>query len=212
MNRRVIVFICVAIIIAFLFWYSSVLQETFYAIADYLKVLAAQNEVLAIFVFVLTSALAALISPLTNIPLVPIATLIWGPVPTIMFLIGGWLIGDILAYLVGRYLGHKVVAYFVSTEKLDNWSNVVKKRTSFSTALLLRVALPAELGYAFGIIRYPASLYIIITFLAELPFAVISTFASEAVLLGDTLKFFGLIGVLLAVVIVALRSTHSDLV
>lgn len=212
MNKRVIVFICIAIVIAFLFWYSSVLQGAFYRIADYLSALAIENEFLAILVFVLTSALAALISPLTNIPLVPIATLIWGPVPTIIFLLSGWLVGDIVAYLVGRYLGHKAVSYFVSTEKLDDWSNMVKKRTSFSTAFLLRVALPAELGYAFGIIRYPASSYIIITFLSELPFAIISAYASEAVLFGDALKFFGLIGILFTVIIVAFRSTRSDLV
>lgn len=212
MNKRLILFICVAIVIAFLFWYSSVLQSAFYTIAGYLNTLAVENELLAIFVFVLTSALAALVSPLTNIPLVPIATLIWGPVPTIIFLLSGWLIGDITAYLVGRYLGYKAVSYFVSAEKLDDWSSMVKKRTTFSTALLLRVALPAELGYAFGIIRYPLNLYVFITFLAELPFAIISTYASEAVLLGDTLKFFGLVGILFVVIIVAFRVTHSDLV
>ena len=212
MNKRLIIFLCVAIIIAFLFWYSSVLQSAFYTIAGYLNTLAVENELLAIFVFVLTSALAALISPLTNIPLVPIATLIWGPIPTIIFLLAGWLIGDIVAYLIGRYFGYKAVSYFVSKEKLDDWSSMVKKHTTFSTALLLRVALPAELGYAFGIIRYPLNLYIFITFLAELPFAIISTYASEAVLLGDTMKFFGLIGILFVVIIVAFRTTHSDLV
>jgi len=212
MNKRVIVFICFAIVIAFLFWYSSVLQEAFYAIAGYLNELATKNELLAILVFVLTSALAALISPLTNIPLVPIATLIWGPVPTIIFLLSGWLVGDIVAYLIGRYLGYKAVSYVVSVEKLDDWSNMVKRRTSFSTAFLLRVALPAELGYAFGIIRYPAGSYIAVTFLAELPFAIISTYASEAVLLGDAFKFFWLVGILFTVIIVAFRSTRSDLV
>ena len=212
MNKRLIIFLCVAIVIAFLFWYSSVLQSAFYTIAGYLNTLAVENEILAIFVFVITSALAALISPLTNIPLVPIATLIWGPIPTIIFLLAGWLIGDIVAYLIGRYFGYKAVSYFVSKEKLDDWSSMVKKHTTFSTALLLRVALPAELGYAFGIIRYPLNLYIFITFLAELPFAIISTYASEAVLLGDTMKFFGLIGILFVVIIVAFRTTHSDLV
>jgi len=146
MNKRLILLLCIAIIIAFLFWYSSVLQSAFYVIASYLNALAVENELLAILVFVLTSALAALISPLTNIPLVPIATLIWGPVPTIIFLLTGWLIGDIIAYIIGRYFGYKAVSYFVSKEKLDDWSNMVKKRTTFTTALLLRIALPAELG------------------------------------------------------------------
>jgi uncharacterized membrane protein YdjX (TVP38/TMEM64 family) len=156
--------------------------------------------------------LAALISPLTNIPLVPIAVLIWGPIPTIIYLLFGWLLGDIVAYLVGRYLGYRAVSFFVSKEKLDDWSSLVKKRATFSTALLLRVALPAELGYAFGTIRYPLGTYIMITFLAEIPFAVISAFASEAAVLQDALKFFGLIGILFIVIFTAFRMTHSDAV
>ncbi|HBH71420.1 MAG: putative membrane protein [Parcubacteria group bacterium GW2011_GWC1_42_11] len=210
MNRRLVVFLSLAVIIALLFWYSSVLQNSFYVIADLLKELAIQNKLLAIFVFILTSALAALVSPLTNIPLVPIATLIWGPIPTIIYLLFGWFIGDIIAYIIGRYLGYKAVSYFVSTEKLDDWSSMVKKRATFSTALLLRIALPAELGYAFGIIRYPAGIYIIITFLSELPFAIISAYASEAVLYGEALKFFSLVGILFVVIFVSFRMTHSD--
>lgn len=210
MNRRLILFLSLAVVIALLFWYSSVLQEGFYVIAEFLKELAVQNELLAVFVFIFTSMLAALISPLTNIPLVPIAALIWGPVPTIIFLLLGWFIGDVIAYLIGRYFGYRVVSYFVSSEKLDDWSNVVKKRATFSTAFLLRIALPAELGYAFGIIRYPIGLYMIITFLAELPFAVISAYASEAVFLGNVLNFFGLVGMLLIIIMVAFHVTHTD--
>lgn len=210
MNRHLILFLCTAIIVAFLFWYSSVLQGIFYVVVDFLNELALQNEPLAVLVFVMTAIAAALISPLTNIPLVPIAVAIWGTVPTTVFLLSGWLIGDILAYLIGRYLGYKAVCYFVSTEKIDDWSNVIRKRTNFSTALLLRLALPAELGYAFGIIRYPAGSYVIVTVLSELLTAIISTYASEAVLYGEAVKFFGLVGALFAVIFIAFRVTHKN--
>jgi len=209
MNRRIIILSGVAIIIAFLFWYSSVLQEVFYAVVDFLGELALQNEFLAIMVFILTAALAALISPLTNIPLVPIATLIWGPFLTTIFLLVGWLVGDIIAYVIGRHLGHKIVCYIVSAEKLEEWSNVVKKHTNFRRALFLRVALPAELGYAFGIIRYHFGYFMLITFFAELPLAIVSTYASEAVLYGDTMKFFGFTGILFAFIFIAFRMTHK---
>jgi len=207
--RRIILLLCTAIVVAFLFWYSSVLQDAFYLIADYLSVLAFQNELLAIFVFILVAVLAALVSPLTNVPLIPVAVLIWGPASATIFLLIGWIIGDILAYFIGYYFGHKVASYFVSNEKLDNWSRVVKERTHFSTALFLRLALPAELGYAFGIIRYPAGAYVLVTFLAELPFAFVSTYASEAVLYGEALKFFGLIGILAVIIFVAYRMNHK---
>lgn len=209
MNKRIFLFFLLAISVAFLFWYSSALQNKFYIIVDFLSVLVTQNEFLAIFVFIITSAIAALISPLTNIPLIPIATIIWGPIPTIILLLTGWLIGDMFAYFIGRYFGYKVVCYFVSPEILDGWSSLIKSRTSFLTALLARLALPAELGYAFGIIRYPMGTYAIITFLSELPFAVVSTYVSEAVLFGNLIRFFGLMGTLFVVVFTAFRFVHK---
>ena len=210
MNKRFLVLLLLAIIVAFLFVYSSMLQGEFYRIVNFFNELVVQNEPLAMVVFVLLAAVAALISPLTNIPLVPFAVVIWGAVPTTILLLSGWLIGDTLAYIVGRYLGHKTVSYFISEEKLDLWSQAIKKHTNFYRALFVRLVLPAELGYAFGIIRYPFWSYLLITFLAEVPFAIISTYASEAVLSGSIVKFFWLTAALFAIIFLAFRSLRKN--
>lgn len=210
MNKRFLLFLLLSIVLAFLFWYSSVLQKEFYLIVDIFNELVIQNEILAVFIFILLAVAAALISPLTSIPLVPIAVVIWGSVPTTVFLLSGWIIGDTISYFVGRYLGYKAVCYFVSAEKIDELSSTIKKHTTFFKGLLLRLVLPAELGYAFGIIRYNFLSYLLLTLLAELPFAIISTYASEAVISGDAIKFLWLMIVLLFGIYVAVRMVHKN--
>lgn len=200
MTKRIILIACTAIAVALAFWYSSTLQDAFYVVVDFFSALVMRNELLAVIVFVLLSAAAALISPFTNIPLIPIAVVIWGTVPTTILLLGGWLLGDIVAYFIGRDIGYPAVRYMVSSERFDRWVVVVREHTSFLMALLLRVALPAELGYAFGIIRYPVGLYALITFLAELPIALVAVYASEAALAGDAQMFFVAVGVLAVLV------------
>lgn len=205
MNQRLISLLFVAIVIAVLFAYSSALQNDFYKIVNFFNGLVLENEPLALLVFVLLSLGAALISPLTNIPLVPFAVVIWGAVPTTALLLIGWLLGDVVAYGIGRQFGHRGISYFIGAERLDEWSHAVKKHTNFYRALFLRLILPAELGYAFGIIKYPFRSYVIITFIAELPFAIVSTYASEAIIAGDITKFVVLFGALCVLVFSAVK-------
>lgn len=209
MIKRFIILLFAASIIALLFVYSNMLQNEFYIVVDVFNDLVLQNELLAVGVFILLAAAAALISPLTNIPLVPFAVAIWGTIPTMLFLLTGWLLGDMLAYVAGRYLGYTTISYFISNEKIDAWNHAIKKHTNFYRALFLRLVLPAELGYAFGIIQYPFWSYLLITLLAELPIVIVSTYASEAVLSGDIIKFFWFTGALFGILFIAFKVLHK---
>ena len=201
MHKRLLIFISIAIAIALLFWYSSTLQSTFYILVGFFWDLVQYNEPLAVLLFILVAIVAALISPFTNIPLVPIAVAIWGPLLTTIYLFTGWIVGDVLAYFIGRYLGRRIVTLFMTREKLDELSHSIKERAKFIPALILRFTLPAELGYVFGIIRYDLIYYVTISLIAELPFAIVATFASDAVLNGNTLEFLGYISTLLFVIV-----------
>lgn len=211
MNKRIFLILGIVVIIATLFWYSSVLQSTFYVVVDFFNKLVIYNEYLAVLLFILIAATAALISPFTNVPLIPVAVVIWGPLFTTILLLFGWLVGDILAYVVGRYLGYQAICYIISEEKFDNLINTIKVHTNFLRALFFRLALPAELGYIFGIIRYHFWKYLLITFLAELPFAIVSTYASEAILSGNTIKFFEFMGVLSIVIFIIFQKIHKTM-
>ncbi|MCR4330868.1 MAG: VTT domain-containing protein [Patescibacteria group bacterium] len=196
MYKQALLIIGVLVAITLLFWYSLSLQETFYNIVSFFETYVRQNEALGLLVFMLTAALAALVGPFTNLPLIPVAVALFGTVPTTLLLLGGWLIGDTIAYLIGRYIGYPAVRYVISAKRFDAWLSTISPHTSFFKMFLLRLALPAELGYAFGTIRYPFWKYFLLTFFAELPFVLVTIYASEAILLGERLQFFGLIALM----------------
>jgi len=199
MYKRLLLAVSIIIASTILFWYFTVFQEAFYDVVIFFEKYVRQNELLGLLIFLLIAILSALLSPLTNVPLIPIAVALWGVFPTMIILFVGWLIGDIIAYYIGRYIGGPLFRYIISAKRFDKWTEEIRKHTRFYMLLLLRVALPAELGYAFGIMRYPFFKYMLITFLAEIPFVLITTYASEAILEGNRLEFFSLVAILIVI-------------
>ncbi|MEK7482055.1 MAG: VTT domain-containing protein [Patescibacteria group bacterium] len=169
------------IIAAFIFWGSLSIQEIFYEIVFFIEDYAYQNEILAIAVFVGLSALSAIVSPFSSAPLAPIAVMIWGSTAAFTMLFSGWLIGDIIAYLIGRYGGRLLVEQFVDFNKIENYLAQIPVKIKFWLVLLFRLTAPSEIGgYVLGVLRYYFGKYFLATFLAELPFALITIYASEA--------------------------------
>jgi uncharacterized membrane protein YgcG len=120
------------------------------------------------------------LGPFTSVPLVPSAGVIWGPLHTFALLITGWLLGNSLAYFGGKYLGKYLVSKILGQQKLNSWVQVLEKRLNFFHLLLFRVATPSETGYIFGILNYSFKKYLALTLIAELPFAYITVYASQA--------------------------------
>lgn len=166
---------------AFIFWGSLSLQEIFYEIVFTVEDYAYQNEILAIAVFIGLSALSAILSPFSSAPLAPIAVMIWGSETAFTMMFFGWLTGDIIAYLIGRYGGRILTEQFIDFKKIEDYLEQIPSKMKFWLALLFRLVTPSEIGgYALGTIRYYFGKYFLATFLAELPFALITIYASEA--------------------------------
>lgn len=183
MLRRILIFFILIIILAFLFWSSLSLQNIFYETAFSIKAYAVENQLFVITVFVALAALSATLSPFSSIPFVPVMIMVWGNVLTAIFLLIGWLIGEILAYFIGYYAGYPVVRQLSSFEKIKYYKEKLSKKTEFFLVLLFRFAMPAEIpGYALGILRYNFNKYLLATFIAELPFAFIVSYASDALI------------------------------
>lgn len=169
------------IIAAFIFWGSFSLQGIFYEIVFTIENYASQNEILTIVIFVGLSALSAILSPFSSAPFAPIAVMIWGNAAAFAMLFSGWLIGDIIAYLIGRYGGRLLTKQFIDFNKIENYLAQIPSKMKFWLAVLFRLVAPSEIGgYAMGTIRYYFGKYFLATFIAELPFALITIYASEA--------------------------------
>lgn len=178
------------VIAAFLFWSSVTLQEIFYEAVSSIEGYAAQNQILVAVVFVALAALSAMLSPFSSVPLVPIVIMIWGNLLTASLLLLGWMLGGVFTYAIGYYAGYPLVSQLSSFEKIRYYKEKLSQRREFLLVLLFRFAMPAEVpGYVLGIARYSFGKYLLATFLAELPFAIITSYASQALLADKPLIF-----------------------
>ncbi len=179
------------VFLAALFFVSPFLQDIFFAVATDVENFASGRENLIKILFVILAALSAMISPLSSTPILPVAVSLWGFSLTSTLLLFGWLLGDVIAYFIGRFAGHTIARQFVGEERLNRYETYFSEHATFLKALLVRLALPAEVGYAFGLIKYNFGAYFLITLIAEGLFAVATVQASDAFIALKPVVFAG---------------------
>jgi uncharacterized membrane protein YdjX (TVP38/TMEM64 family) len=176
--------------------------------------LAAQRATLdhgyqGMVVFVLLSALSAMVAFFSSAALVPIGVYAWGSTTTFALLWLGWLLGGVGAYLVGRYVGRRAVAWLVHEEQLRHYERRMAANAPFAVILLFQLALPSEVpGYVVGVLRSRFSTYLAALALAELPFAAGAVFLGDSFIHGDRRGLIAAGLLLIAISAVALIAWH----
>jgi uncharacterized membrane protein YdjX (TVP38/TMEM64 family) len=139
-----------------------------------------------IALFVVLSAMSAMVAFFSSAVLVPVGVIAWGPGTTFVLLWLGWLLGGASAYAAGRFLGRRVVLWIVRGEQLRRYERRLSDHAPFATLFLFQVALPSELpGYLVGLLRYRFATYLAALALAELPFAAGAVYLGDSFVRGD---------------------------
>lgn len=118
-----------------------------------LKELFIESPVLGVFGYIFLSTISVIIFPFITVPLVPLATGLFGwPVAALLSTFS-WTIGSITAFFIGRKYGKSFVNKFVSVEKLEQAEKLVPENYIFFSLIILRISLPADvLSYALGVL------------------------------------------------------------
>lgn len=132
-------------------------------------------------VFVLLSALSAMVAFFSSAVLVPLGVLTWGSTTTFALLWLGWLLGGVGAYATGRFFGRHAVAWLIHEDQLRRYEKRLAAGAPFLVILLFQLALPSEVpGYVVGVLRSRFSTYLAALALAELPFAAGAVYLGES--------------------------------
>jgi uncharacterized membrane protein YdjX (TVP38/TMEM64 family) len=132
-----------------------------------------QHSTWGIAAFVLLAAISALLAFVSSVILIPVAIYAWGPARCAAMLWIGWLLGGLVAYAIGRYLGRPVVERLVSRASLARYEEKARSGRGFAGIVLLQLAVPSDItGYVFGLIRCPFPLFVAALAMAELPYAI----------------------------------------
>ncbi len=96
--------------------------------ADAIAIVLSGHERMAMSLFVLTSVVAVLLPMLSNRPLVPYAALAWGAWWTAGLLLGGWIAGATLSFVLGRFVGPAILQRFPSVRRHADIDRLIHPR------------------------------------------------------------------------------------
>jgi len=124
---------------------------------------------------------ATVVAPISSTPLIPIASVLWGPFLAAVLSVIGWTLGAVVAFLIARRLGSQWVSRFAALNKLQRYGASIPEHNLFVTVLVLRIVLPVDLlSYAVGLFStMRLSSYSLATLLGTLPFAFIFSYATQ---------------------------------
>jgi len=163
-----------------LFWRFTGIREIVLEFIVFLEVLARRSGPGGMIAFVTLATFASSIGPFTVVPLVPAAVGVWGvPLTAALMMLGG-LCGATLTYCIGRFAGDGILKLFVRPKRLERWKDEVPEGAAFTLALAIKFALPAEVGYAFGLVRFGLFKYLLVTFLSYIPIIAAIIWGSRA--------------------------------
>jgi len=183
------------IVVAGLIAASDTLHARTESIIFWTENLIAQAPLLGMLVFLLLAMMSAMVAFFSSALLAPIAIYAWGKAGCFALLWGGWFLGGIASYCIGRFLGRSVASGIIGDERIATWENQVSERTRFIHVLFFQAVVPSEIpGYVLGILRYRFLLYLAALGITELPYAIATVYLGESFLQGESAVFI-LVGI-----------------
>jgi uncharacterized membrane protein YdjX (TVP38/TMEM64 family) len=188
--RRHLLIVGLLIIVAGLIAASDTLHDKTEAIIFWTEGVISQAPLLGMLVFVLLAMLSAMVAFFSSALLAPVAVYAWGKAGCLALLWGGWFLGGIVSYCIGRFFGRSVVSLLIGEERIANWESQISERTSFMHILGFQAIVPSEIpGYVLGILRYRFLFYIAALGITEVPYAIAAVYLGESFLNGESIVF-----------------------
>jgi uncharacterized membrane protein YdjX (TVP38/TMEM64 family) len=157
------------------------------------------HGVLGLAIFFATTALAVVFPVFTNLPLVPLAVLLWGSWWTALVMFLGWIAGSTLSFALARRFKPAVAKAFPAVARYTDIDRLILPSRPVLSLVLLRMTFPVDmLSYVLGLFstRATARQNLISTAVGVAPFALLFAFlpalplsAQSAFLVASALVF-----------------------
>jgi uncharacterized membrane protein YdjX (TVP38/TMEM64 family) len=167
------------------------------------------HPVAGLALFVVLSAVSAMVMFFSTALIVPVAVETWGGAQTVGLLYLGWMLGGILNYIVGRYPGRRLLRWLLPEKQVARFEGLVTDRAGLGLIILFQLALPSEIpGYVLGSAGCRFSRYLVALSIVELPFALGSVYLSDSFLRRDLPLLFVFAACGAALSVVAMYGFH----
>jgi len=169
-NKNTILSILSVAFILTLFIFLSFMATSY---ESEINILAERGGALGMIAYIFIVVLAIVIAPLSAVPLIPVASSLWGWFMAGVLSSTGWAIGAQIAFYLARRFGKPFVEKLISIKKLTKLEERFSKEHMFWTIVFLRMVIPVDiLSYAIGLFsNVKSSIYFFATVIGILPFA-----------------------------------------
>jgi uncharacterized membrane protein YdjX (TVP38/TMEM64 family) len=199
-RRRLIAAALVVLLIALIM--SPAIQGRLDAAAAWTIGFAEMHPRLGAAIFVLFSAVSAMLAFFSSGVLVPPAILVWGRLGAFVLMWAGWTLGAVAAYGIG-WAATPWLARLGYEKKLEKYQRGVSTHMRFWQVLVFCLAVPSEVpGYLFGSAHYSFAKFLIAIGIAEAVYAALLILAGQQLI---AYRFSAVVlagGVLAAVVVI----------
>lgn len=167
-------FIEIILIILFFIIISYIVQTNIISITGIIG-----GGFFGMFFYVILVITAIVIAPISSVPLIPLASSIWGWFISAILSIIGWTIGSIIAFVLARKYGVPLISKFISINKINKLEKLVPKENVFWSIVFLRMSIPVDiLSYALGLFsKITLKHYFLATLIGVTPFAFVFAYA-----------------------------------
>jgi uncharacterized membrane protein YdjX (TVP38/TMEM64 family) len=199
-TSAIVVILYLGIFLLFYLWSAPI---------DYLEELTRDSIFLGPFAFIFLAFLVVVVAPLTIVPLIPVASVIFGPFWAGLYTIIGWFLGSIVDFIIARKFGKPLIKKFISLETVEKYENYIPRQMEFWWVVLLRIIIQVDiLSYALGLFsRISLWKYSLATLIGMMPMAFIFSYAGSALLMRD-FQFLMILAVVFTVVFVGLSYVY----
>lgn len=166
-----------AIIVALLFLFATYVSTAYKPVIENF---IGSYGVWGMLLYVATAIGATVIAPVSATPLIPVATALWGVVPSALLSITGWTIGSVIAFWLSRKYGYEKISRFVRLQKIQMYAEKLPKKNIFWSVVFMRIVLPVDmLSYALGLFSSMSlRSYTVATIIGIAPFAFIFAYTA----------------------------------
>lgn len=191
--RKRIIFLGLILISAVLVVKIDILYVKIEELIILAEAIISMYPIIGLLIFVLLAIASAMVAFYSSAFLVPIGVYTWGSTVCFMLLWVGWLIGGILTFAMGRYLGRPITTKIIGESRFTKFEKQVSKRAKFIHILLFQAALPSEIpGYVLGALHYRFVLYLTALALTELPYALGTVYLDSSFINRNNIVFIAL--------------------
>ena len=131
-------------------------------------------------VYVLLAITSTVLAPINTLPLIPVATALWGGLTSALLSILAWTIGSVIAFLIARNFGKPLLEKYQDLENINRYEKLLGTKYIFWNIVTLRILIPVDiLSYAIGLFTsIKLTTYTLATIIGVSPFAFILAYSS----------------------------------